>query len=73
MKISSRMAARVYDEFRKGNIEFNGEYFIVETNIPNNEYLYTYFLAYGSDLEVLEPAEVRVEMKKLLEKIIKKY
>ena len=73
MKISSRMAARVYDEFRKGNIEFNGEYFIVETNIPNNEYLYTYFLAYGSDLEVLEPAEVRVEMQKLLEKIIKKY
>ena len=73
MKISSRMAARVYDEFRKGNIEFNGEYFIVETNIPNNEYLYTYFLAYGSDLEVLEPAEVRDRIRRTAEALAKTY
>ncbi len=41
MKISSRMAARVYDEFRKGTIEFDGDNFIVEADIPKNEYLYT--------------------------------
>lgn len=73
LKINSRMAARVYDEFRKGKITFNGEFFIVEANIPKNEYLYTYFLAYGNDLEVIEPVEVRREMKILLEKIINKY
>ena len=48
-------------------------YFIVEADIPKNEYLYTYFLAYGTDLEVIEPIEVRREMKRLLGKIIKKY
>lgn len=73
LKINSRMAARVYDEFRKGKITFNGEFFIVEANIPKNEYLYTYFLAYGTDLEVIEPVEVRREMKRLLGKIINKY
>lgn len=73
LKINSRMAARVYDEFRKGKITFNGEFFIVEANIPKNEYLYTYFLAYGTDLEVIEPIEVRREMKRILEKIINKY
>ena len=73
LKINSRMAARVYDEFRKEKIIFDGEYFIVEANIPNNEYLYTYFLGYGSDLEVLEPEHVRVELRRLLEKIVKKY
>lgn len=73
MKISPRMAARVYDEFRKGAIEFDGENFIVEANIPKNEYLYTYILGYGSDLEVLEPIEVRLGVKKILEGILKKY
>ena len=73
MKINSRMAARVYDEFRKDIIEFDGTDFIVETNIPKNEYLYTYFLGYGEDLEVLEPKELREEFKKNLEQILKKY
>lgn len=73
LKINSRMAARVYDEFRKGKITLKNNYFIVEADIPKNEYLYTYFLAYGTDLEVIEPIEVRREMKRILEKIINKY
>lgn len=73
MKISSRMAARVYDEFRKGIIEFDGNNFIVEADIQKNEYLYTYFLGYGNDIEVLEPIEVRNKLKNLLKDILKKY
>lgn len=73
LKIKARMAARVYDEFRKEKIEFKGDYFIVEANIPKSEYLYTYFLAYGSDLEVLEPEYIRKNLKMVLEEMIKKY
>ncbi|WP_294403467.1 YafY family protein [uncultured Clostridium sp.] len=73
MKISMSAASRVYDEFRKGKIIRDGESLIVEADIPQDKWLYNYFLGYGNELEVLEPQWLRVEFKNFVTNILDKY
>lgn len=73
LKIKGTMAFRIYDEFRNGKINRIDDDFIVETSIPEGQWLYNYFLSFGSALEVLEPLELRKSYKKELEKILNKY
>lgn len=73
LKISMSSASRVYDELRKGIIKTESDSLIVETFIPNNEWIYNYFLGYGHDLEVLEPKELRESFKEFINGILKKY
>ena len=64
---------RVFDEFDKSEIEIDDEYLIVNTNLPSNDYLFSYLLSFGSNVELLEPYDLREEFKKVIKEISKKY
>lgn len=73
MKIDISAASRVYDEFRNGSIELNGDKFIVSADLRDDDHLYNYFLTYGDRVEVLEPVEVRNKLKNKINKMLQKY
>lgn len=73
LKISMSAASRVYDEFRKGVITREADSLIVEADIPQDKWIYNYFLGYGDELEVLEPEGLRCEFKNFITKILNKY
>ncbi len=71
LKFNKSQAFRVYDEFYNRVFEDDG-YLFVELDLPS-DYVYSYILSFGNDVEVLEPEEVRVELKNRLDSMIKKY
>ncbi len=51
---------RIYDEYPHRCIqEADDGCLVVETSMPKGEWLNSYFLSYGENIEVLEPAELR--------------
>lgn len=64
---------RVFDEFDKSEIEIDDEFLIVNTNLPSNDYLFSYLLSFGPNVELLEPYNLREEFKKFIKEISKKY
>ncbi|QYR67614.1 YafY family transcriptional regulator [Fusobacterium animalis] len=73
LKFNKSVAFRVYDEFNgvieedeKGNL-------YVEIKIPNNYKLYNYIFSFGSNVEILEPEEIRNQFKNMINEIAKKY
>ena len=73
LKINMSAASRVYDEFRRGIIIHDKGNLIVEADIPKKQWIYNYFLGYGDELEILEPMELREEMKKIISSLSNKY
>lgn len=74
VRASPRMAYRVYDEFPPDfwEKEENGS-FLIRFAMPQNEWLYSYLLGYGPELEVIAPPQVREELLDRAEKILKNY
>lgn len=72
LKLSSHVAFRVYDEFEHYEQLQDGS-FIVEFNYPAGEWIYYYINSFGEHGEVLEPLELRNEIKNRLENTLKKY
>ena len=74
VRASPRMAYRVYDEFPPDfwEKEENGS-FLIRFAMPQNEWLYSYLLGYGPELEVISPPQVREELLERAEKILKNY
>ena len=73
LKFNKSVAFRVYDEFNgvieedeKGNL-------YVEMKIPNNYKLYNYIFSFGSNVEILEPKEIRNQFKNIIDELAKKY
>ncbi|MCL1631618.1 WYL domain-containing protein [Sporolactobacillus sp. CPB3-1] len=65
IKFDQSVAFRVFDEFDPDCIrEDKDGYFTVETTYPENEWVYSYLLSFGSHAEVMEPSYVRARMKK---------
>lgn len=74
LKIESRMAYRVYDEFDQDSIAKNPDgSFVVQVNYIEDEWVYGYILSYGNDAEVIEPEHVRDIIQKKLEASLRKY
>ena len=74
LKIHSRMAFRVFDEFGYGSIVENRDgSFIVTIELPDEEWLYGYILSFCGDAEVIEPKVIRNGIKNKLEECLKKY
>jgi predicted DNA-binding transcriptional regulator YafY len=61
---------RIYDEYPHRCIqeEDNGN-LIVETSMPRGEWLNSYFLSYGENIEVLEPRELRNKLIGVIDKM----
>jgi predicted DNA-binding transcriptional regulator YafY len=74
LKIYPPGAYRVYDEFDEKEINQNQDgSFLVETSLPQSDWMFRYLLSFGTDMEVLSPRNIRDIMKNKLEEMICKY
>lgn len=72
VKLDKKMAFRVYDEFQDYELDEEGNY-IIEIDFPAEEWLYGYIMSFGDNIEVLEPKEVREEVKRRLINTLNNY
>lgn len=74
LEISKDMAYRVYDEFEEKEItkKENGN-FIVRVEYPENEWIYGYLLSFGESIKIVSPDEVKIKIKKKIEKMLENY
>lgn len=72
LKISEKMAYRVYDEFSEYQIMPCGS-FQVQFTMPKGEWLFYYLSTFGEHCEVLEPKDIRLEVIHKLQKTLKQY
>lgn len=72
LKLSSQVAYRVYDEFDQYVQQEDGS-FIAEISCPKGEWIYYYITTFGSNCEVLEPGDVREQVKTELLNTLKHY
>lgn len=73
LKFDKSVAFRVYDEFNEAIEEDEKGNLYVEIKIPNNYKLYNYIFSFGSNVEILEPKEIRNQFKNMINEIVKKY
>ena len=73
LKFDKSVAFRVYDEFNEAIEEDEKGNLYVEIKIPNNYKLYNYIFSFGSNVEILEPKEIRNQFKNKINEIAKKY
>ena len=73
LKFNKSVAFRVYDEFNEAVIEDEKGNLYVEMKIPNNYKLYNYIFSFGSNIEILEPKEIRNQFKNIIDELAKKY
>ncbi|MCI8587316.1 MAG: YafY family transcriptional regulator [Clostridia bacterium] len=74
LEISKEMAYRVYDEFEDEEITKKEDgNFIIKVKYPENEWIYSYILSFEEYAKVISPERIKVDIKKKLEKISKKY
>ena len=66
------MAYRVYDEFEDYKKTEDGN-FIVEIDLPDNQWILYYISTLGPYCEVLEPKEVREKLKQQLQETLNLY
>lgn len=73
LKFDKRMAFRVYDEFANEVTEDEQGNLYVQTNLPNNDALYSYLFSFADYVELLEPEIIRGRVKEKLAAMQKKY
>lgn len=74
LRFSSKLAYRVYDQFRRGEIEKQSDgTLLVRTVWPQGDWSVEYLLSFGAFVEVLEPPELREVMKQQAQHIFQKY
>ncbi|MBC2575584.1 helix-turn-helix transcriptional regulator [Peptostreptococcus canis] len=73
VKFERKVAFRVYDELSGDITEDDKGYLYAEIEIPNDYNLYNYIFSFGDGVEVLEPAEIRMQIKEMANKIVQKY
>lgn len=73
LKFDKKLAFRVYDEFADAVTEDEEGYLYVQTNLPDNEGLYSYIFSFSDCVEVLEPEYIREGVKKKLSVMQEKY
>ena len=64
----SRWFRILYSILEKGKVTANAE-----IEIPNDYNLYHYIFSFGDGAEVLEPKEIRMQMKEMINKMAEKY
>ena len=72
--IDGKEAWRVYDRFDESEIETLADgNFVVRMDYPLDEWVYGLILSFGASAKVLEPQEIKVEIKKRIEDMRKIY
>ena len=73
LKFSPEAAFRVYDEFTDAVTADQQGNLYVTADLPNYGVLFSYLLSFGDQVEVLEPAYIRKQLKEKLNLILQKY
>lgn len=73
LKFDKDMAFRVYDEFAEGVTEDQQGNLYVRTNLPGNDALYSYLFSFADNVEILEPENIREQVRRKLAAMQKKY
>ena len=73
VKFDRKVAFRVYDELSSEIMEDNDGNLYTELEIVDDYNLYYYLLSFGDSVEVLEPEEVRAQIKEIITKMTEKY
>ena len=73
LKFDQDMAFRVYDEFAEGVTEDNQGNLYVRTNLPDSDALYSYLFSFADSVEIVEPENIREQVKNKLAAMQKKY
>ena len=73
LKFDQDMAFRVYDEFAEGVIEDNQGNLYVRTNLSDSDTLYSYLFSFADSVEIVEPENIREQVKNKLAAMQKKY
>lgn len=70
LKISARLAFRVYDEFDREHITVMPDgSMLVEACFPIDSWVISYIFSFGTDVEILQPPELRYQLSEYAEKI----
>ena len=74
LRVDSKMAYRVYDDFGENEVEkqVDGN-FLITTTLTEDSWVYGFLLSYGRYVEVIEPESVRDVLKEESKNILKKY
>lgn len=72
LKFPKEMAYRVYDEFPDFEVLCDGS-FKVSLTIPRGEWIYAYLATFGEHCEILEPVDIRLQIKETLQKTLGQY
>lgn len=74
LRFHSRMLFRLMDYYEKEEIkrEDSGEY-LVTVEFPYGQWIYSHILSYGKDVEVIEPAFIKNNIKDILKETLEKY
>jgi len=73
VKFDRKVAFRVYDEINGEIIEDDEGNLYTEIEIPNDYNLFNYIFSFGDGAEVLEPKEIRMQIKEMINKMAGKY
>ena len=73
VKFDRKVAFRVYDELNGEITEDSDGNLYTDIEIPNDYNLYNYIFSFGDGAEVLEPKEIRMQIKKMINKMAEKY
>ena len=73
VKFDRKVAFRVYDEINGEITEDNDGNLYSEIEIPNDYNLYNYIFSFGDGAEVLEPKDIRMQIKEMINKMAEKY
>ncbi len=74
LKVSPKVSYRIYDEFKEEQITIeNDGFYKISTSHFKGEWLYGYLLSYGNYLEVIEPKDIRNEMKNRIQHMMNQY
>lgn len=73
VKFDRKVAFRVYDELGENITEDEDGNLYAEMEIPNDYNLYGYIFSFADNVEVLEPKEIRIQIKKIINEMSKKY
>ena len=72
LKFDRKVAFRVYDEMRDIKEDENGNLY-AEIELPNDYNLYNYIFSFGESVEVLEPIEIRNNIRDMINKMSRIY
>lgn len=73
LKFDRKMAFRVYDEFADDVTEDEQGNLYVQMNLPGSDVLFSYLFSFADYVEVLEPVNIREQIKEKLAVMQKKY